>query len=431
MASAWAWGSSLPATCSSGKQVFGPGLGEKLVLIGRGGGLIHGGVIARQPTAQSQFREMRSYRGAMPQHQKNKVVVAGASGLVGLAAVKHFAGLPDWEVVGLSRRIPAEVTGATLLSVDLTDREQCAAVAATLADTTHLIYAALYEKPGLVAGWLEDDQMQTNLGMLANLFEPLQAKAGGLRHVSLLQGTKAYGVHIARSPVPARERWARHPHRNFYFLQEDYLRDQQSGRSWTWTVFRPQVIFGASMGSPMNLIPAIGVYAALLGDSAHPLWFPGGAASVSEAVDADLLARALAWAATSPAAADEIFNVTNGDVFSWPDVWPAIADALGMEPGGNRPLSLSTEMPKRAAQWAAIVDEHRLLSPRRHGRFRRRFLHLCRCPLRLRPGGVTLSAAGEHDQDPSGRVRRLHRHRGDVPQMVRAVPARPLAATEG
>jgi nucleoside-diphosphate-sugar epimerase len=300
---------------------------------------------------------------AVPMKRK-KVVVAGASGLVGLAAVRHFADLGDWEVVGLSRRLPGPIPGATLLSVDLTDRRQCATVAKGLGDVTHLIFAALYEKPGLVQGWLEDDQMQTNAGMLANLFEPLQAQATALEHVSLLQGTKAYGVHLAQSPVPARERWPRHPHRNFYFLQEDYLRDQQSGRPWSWTIFRPQVIFGESQGSPMNLIPAIGVYGALLREAGCPLWYPGGAASVSEAVDADLLARALAWAATSPEAVNETFNITNGDIFSWPDAWPAIADALGMEPGENRPLPLSVEMPKRAPEWATIVDKHRLRSPR-------------------------------------------------------------------
>jgi nucleoside-diphosphate-sugar epimerase len=301
--------------------------------------------------------------------RRKKVVIAGASGLVGLAAVRHFAQLDDWDVVGLSRRIPAEVPGATLVSVDLTDRQRCAALARDLADTTHLIYAALYEKPGLVEGWQQDDQMQTNLGMMQNLFDPLHAVAKGLKHVSLLQGTKAYGVHIAQSPVPARERWPRHPHRNFYFLQEDYLRDKQAGRAWSWTIFRPQVIFGESLGSPMNLIPAIGVYAALLRDAGHPLWYPGGAASVSEAVDADLLARALSWAATSPVAGTETFNITNGDTFSWPDVWHAIAGALGMEPGGNRPLRLAVEMPKRAEDWAAIVDKHRLRSPRSMGEF--------------------------------------------------------------
>ena len=31
-------------------------------------------------------------------------------------------------------------------------------------------------------------------------------------------------------------------------------------------------------------------------------------------------------------ARNEIFNITNGDVFVWPNVWPAIADALGLPP---------------------------------------------------------------------------------------------------
>jgi NAD dependent epimerase/dehydratase family len=37
---------------------------------------------------------------------KRTVLVAGASGLVGSAAVRHFAQLPDWEVIGVSRRPP-------------------------------------------------------------------------------------------------------------------------------------------------------------------------------------------------------------------------------------------------------------------------------------------------------------------------------------
>ena len=50
-----------------------------------------------------------------------KVLIAGASGVVGLAAAKHFAALPDWEVVGLARRPPGGLEGVELLAVDLTD----------------------------------------------------------------------------------------------------------------------------------------------------------------------------------------------------------------------------------------------------------------------------------------------------------------------
>jgi hypothetical protein len=67
--------------------------------------------------------------------------------------------------------------------------------------------------------------MGPNLAVLRNLFGPLATAAKNLQHVTLLQSTKAYGAHIAPFPVPARERWPRHQHENFYWLQEDYLRD--------------------------------------------------------------------------------------------------------------------------------------------------------------------------------------------------------------
>ena len=74
-----------------------------------------------------------------------------------------------------------------------------------------------------------------------------------------------------------------------------------------------------------------------------PLHYPGGAARVSQAVDVDLLARAIAWCGEAGAARNEAFNVTNGDVFTWENVWPAIADALEMKPGRPEPLSLAQQ----------------------------------------------------------------------------------------
>ncbi|HKA52859.1 MAG TPA: SDR family oxidoreductase [Candidatus Binatia bacterium] len=294
---------------------------------------------------------------------KRKVLVAGASGLVGGAAVRHFAGLKDWDVVGVSRRIPAGLQGATLLSVDLTDKRRCAEVFGQMGDVTHLVYAAVNETPGLVQGWRDREQMRLNLAMLDNLFAPLAATAKGLQHVSLLQGTKAYGAHLGPIAIPARERQPRHPHENFYWLQEDYLRAQQAGKGWRWTIWRPQLIFGDAVGSNLNVIPAIGVYAAVRREAGLPLSFPGGPPFVFEAVDSDLLARAMEWAATTPAAGNEIFNTTNGDVFEWQNVWPTIAEALGMRVGPPEPLSLAREMPKREAEWAAVVRKYDLRAP--------------------------------------------------------------------
>jgi nucleoside-diphosphate-sugar epimerase len=293
-----------------------------------------------------------------------KALVIGASGVIGYAATKHFAARPEWDVVGVSRRRPLDLEGATLVSLDLLDAGSCRAFAREHADVTHVVYAALYEKPGLVAGWRERDQMETNLAMFRNVVDPLTEVAGGLAHLTLLQGTKAYGAHVGPMEVPGKERAPRHPHENFYFLQEDHLRARQADAGWAWTILRPQVVVGESIGSNMNVIPAIGAYAAVLRDAGEPLHFPGGAPAVTEVVSADLVARAAAWAATAPDARDEIFNVTNGDVMVWRTVWPAIADALGMEPGEDRPTRLAEAMPAYAAAWAGIVDRHGLRAPR-------------------------------------------------------------------
>jgi nucleoside-diphosphate-sugar epimerase len=294
---------------------------------------------------------------------RKKILVAGATGLVGYAAVRHFAQLPGWETVGVSRRIPNGVDNATFISVDLTNSARCAEVFGQLSDVTHLAYAALYEKPGLIQGWRERDQMETNLAMLRNLFEPLAAAAKNLEHVSVLQGTKAYGAHLGPISVPARERSPRHPHENFYWLQEDYLRAKRVGQRWSWTILRPQLVIGEAIGGNLSMIPPIGVYAALRKEAGQPLAYPGGPPYVFEAVDAGLLARSLEWAATTAACRDEIFNITNGDVFVWQEVWPAIADALGMEVGRPEPLSLQQEIPQRAAEWAAIVKKYQLVAP--------------------------------------------------------------------
>jgi predicted Rossmann-fold nucleotide-binding protein len=72
------------------------------------------------------------------------------------------------------------------------------------------------------------------------------------------------------------------------------LKERQRNANWRWTILRPQIIFGESFGSAMNLIPAIGTFAALLKEDGLPLIYPGGAPNLMEAVDADLLAHAIA-----------------------------------------------------------------------------------------------------------------------------------------
>ena len=112
----------------------------------------------------------------------NTVLIAGASGLVGAAAVDKF--LDDgWDVVAVSRRRPG---GLLRPRRSATSRSTCATPtprrppSAGLGDVTHVVYTAVSTScPGLVPGWSERDQMETNRDMLRNLMEPL-AKAATL-----------------------------------------------------------------------------------------------------------------------------------------------------------------------------------------------------------------------------------------------------------
>jgi hypothetical protein len=79
--------------------------------------------------------------------------------------------------------------------------------------------------------------------------------------------------------------------------------------------------------------------------------------------DARLLARHLAWAATTPAARDQAFNVVNGDVFRWSWMWEQLASWFELEPapfpGAGTPLEL--QLADAAPLWTKIAEKYRLV----------------------------------------------------------------------
>lgn len=294
---------------------------------------------------------------------QRRVLVLGASGLVGNAAVRRFLRDESFDVVAASRRVPAfpARSGFDAARLDLLDRDAVAALVRDQGPITHVAYAALFEKAGdLIGGWTERVQIDTNRQMLANLLDALKAARSPVEHISVLQGTKAYGYHLQQMRIPGKESQARVEHENFYFEQEDLLVEAASDMGFHFTIFRPQFIFGGALGASMNLIPVIGAYAAICAETGRPFTFPGGESYVAEAVDTRLLADALHWAALADAARDETFNVTNGDVFEWRDLWPSFASHFGAETGPDEPMSIATWLPQQQHVWANIVARHGL-----------------------------------------------------------------------
>ncbi|MEH2484623.1 SDR family oxidoreductase [Bradyrhizobium sp. AZCC 2230] len=291
-----------------------------------------------------------------------KVLITGASGLLGVAAIERFLDV-GWEVVGVSRRKPELPSGRNVdfLSVDLRDQEKTRAAFEPLTDVTHIAYTALYEKPELVAGWSSKDQIETNNAMLRNVVEPIVRGARNFQHISILQGTKVYGVHLHPIPIPARERDARKDHPNFFFDQEAYVGEMGAKHGFNYTALRPQLVTGPTPGA-LNVLPAIGVYAAIRREKGEPFGFPGGPSFVWEAADADLVADVAVWAGQSPQAANEALNITNGDVFEWRNVWPGIAETLGVKAGPDMPTSVTAYLAENAAIWDKIVAKYGLRS---------------------------------------------------------------------
>jgi nucleoside-diphosphate-sugar epimerase len=293
---------------------------------------------------------------------RKRVLVLGASGVVGYAATERFLLDEDFDVVSVSRRRPdfLERDRYVHLSVDLRDAEKVEAALREAGPITHVVYAALFEKADLIAGWVDREQIDTNRRMFANVLDAMRVVRAPVRHISILQGTKAYGYHLGKMRIPGKESQPRVDHGNFYWAQEDLLLAATREMDCSYTIFRPQFIFGGVLGAAMNLIPVIGVYAAICHEIGRPFSFPGGASYVAEAVDSRLLADALHWAASSSNARNETFNITNGDVFEWRNLWDSFARSLEVESGPNEPLSMAHWLPEQEPVWRRIVSSRGL-----------------------------------------------------------------------
>jgi hypothetical protein len=110
----------------------------------------------------------------------------------------------------------------------------------------------------------------------------------------------------------------------------------------------------------MNIIAAIGAYAAVMRELGRPMAFPGGGRYINAASDSRLIARAAEFTATHETAANETYNVVNGDMLVWHDIWASIASRFGLEAGEPRPMKLANEMPAHEDVWTRVVKRHGL-----------------------------------------------------------------------
>lgn len=199
--------------------------------------------------------------------------------------------------------------------------------------------------------------------MLVNVVDVIEPVAHALQHISLMQGYKVYGAHLGPFKTPARETDPNHMPPEFNIDQQNFLEERQQGTRWTWSALRPSVVGGFALGNPMNLALVIAIYASMSKELGLPLRFPGkpGAYhSLLEMTDAGLLAKATIWAATDTRCANQAFNITNGDLFRWSEMWPKIAAYFNLETAPPLQMSLSVVMEDKETLWNNMVEKYGL-----------------------------------------------------------------------
>ncbi|MEJ7559188.1 MAG: SDR family oxidoreductase [Pedobacter sp.] len=290
---------------------------------------------------------------------KKVALIVGGNGIIGRNMAKYLQAGEIWdEVIITSYRAPDFETTAGFVRMDLTDA-QAVENAVALANVSHVFYAAYMEKKALA------EQTSANLSLLENLVNGLEKVAPNFKHLTFIQGGKAYGAHLGKYKTPALETDSRHFPPNFYYSQQDYLVKQSAGKAWSWTAVRPDIIVGFATGNPMNMANLIAVYATLCRELDVPFRFPGSDAAYKVLVnvtDSEILAKSMEYVALHEECYGEIYNVTNGDIFRWEQIWPKIAEYFGVSMDSPITFPLADYMADKEEVWTGIVSKYNLTS---------------------------------------------------------------------
>jgi nucleoside-diphosphate-sugar epimerase len=288
-------------------------------------------------------------------------LIVGITGIQGIALAERLLD-HGWQVTGLARR-PRQVTeGVRMLTADLLDpssvREALSGVA-----PSHVFFNAWSRQA------TEAENCTVNGAMLRNVLTALDGSPN-LRHVALTTGLKHYlgpfEAYAREKPeTPFTEDQPRLPYPNFYYVQEDILFESAARGGYTWSVHRPHTVIGYAIGNQMNMGVTLAVYGTICRETGRPFVFPGSPQqyeALTDVTDARILAAHLEWAATTPEAANEAFNVVNGDIFRWRRMWAVVAAGLGVDPAPypGHPTPLVEQMADAGPIWDQIVRKYGL-----------------------------------------------------------------------
>jgi nucleoside-diphosphate-sugar epimerase len=290
-------------------------------------------------------------------------LIVGASGIIGSNLARELLST-GWTTYGLSRAPKNDISGLIPVAADLLDPASLAAALAEVAPT-HVF----------ITSWMRQDteaeNIRINSALVRNILVALSPKHS-VQHVALVTGLKhylgpfdSYARAGSLPPTPLREEQPRLNVDNFYYAQEDEVYAAATRDGFTWSIHRPHTIIGQAVGNLMNLGTTLAVYASICKETGRPFQWPGSEAQwngLSDVTDARIIAKQLAWAATTEAARNEAFNIVNGDYFRWSWLWPRLAAWFGVEAAGfdGTIHPLEAELAGDAVTWREIAARSQL-----------------------------------------------------------------------
>ncbi len=293
----------------------------------------------------------------------NIALIVGASGISGNNLAQELL-KNGWTTYGITRNSEVKLDGLKNIKADLLDLESLEKALVDL-KPTHVFFTAWMRKA------TEAENIEVNSKMVSNLLDVLAPKKS-VKHVALVTGLKHYlgpfEKYASEGFTPETPVRTEHPRlelNNFYYAQEDEIFEAAKRDGFTWSIHRAHTMIGQAVGNLMNMGTTLAVYASICKEKGTPFIWPGSEAQwngISDVTDAKILAKQFVWAATTPEAGNEAFNIVNGDVFRWSWLWQQIAEYFGINYQGyvknNR--SLEELMSDDEAIWQQIADKHRL-----------------------------------------------------------------------
>ncbi|KAF2144737.1 uncharacterized protein K452DRAFT_325221 [Aplosporella prunicola CBS 121167] len=263
-------------------------------------------------------------------------IITGATGILGREIVTELGQNPQqWPTVHALSRSKKDTYPENVIHnhIDLTGNAEEMAKDLKNVEGEYIFFSAYLQKT------TEEDNTKVNGDMLENFLKALEINGSisKVKRIILVTGCKQYGVHLGatKNPMVETDPWLPEPRYppNFYYRQQMILQTYSQNHNLEWVVTYPNDVIGFAKGNFMNLATSVGLYAAVSKELGHSLAFPGSARFYTGFdcfTHSRLHAQFCAWAALEPRAANQAFNVVNGDTESWQNLWPKLARRYGL-----------------------------------------------------------------------------------------------------